>query len=149
MATVTAPFHQVKILIGDGASPEVFTQLCLLNTSRSFDMTNNMQDDEVPDCSDVEAPATILRQIRSTDFQISGEGKLHVINLATVLAWANGGAARNVRIEVGTSSNGGQRISGAFFLTQFSVSGTFKEVATASVTLMPADSGAITIAALA
>lgn len=149
MATVTAPFSQVKVLVGDGESPEVFTPLCMVNLSRSFDATNNMQDDEVPDCEDADAPARILRQVRSQDFQISGEGKLHVTNLATMMSWWKDGEAKNVRLEIGTSSNGGQRISGAFFLSGFSGAAAYKETATANVTLMPADTGALAIAALA
>jgi hypothetical protein len=87
MATVEAPFDQVKILVGDGEVSEAFAELCLVNLSRSMTFTNNMQDDEIPDCTDVTAPAGIKREVRSTDFEISGEGKLHVTNLATMLAW--------------------------------------------------------------
>jgi hypothetical protein len=149
MATVEAPFDQVKILVGDGEESETFTQLCLVNLSRSMSFTNNMQDDEIPDCTDVTKPAGIKREVRSKDFEISGEGKLHVTNLATVLEWWNTGEARNIRAEVGTSSNGGQRISGAFRLATFELTGAFKETATATVSFMPADTRDIVIAALA
>lgn len=148
MATVTAKFSEVGVLVGDGASPEVFTQLCLLNLSRSLDLTNAMQDDEIPDCTDVDAPASVNRQVRSKDLQVSGEGKLHVTNLSTMLNWWKDGEKKNVRLEVGTSGNGGQRISGEFFLSQFTITGQFAETATASVTLMPANTGALAVTAL-
>ena len=145
MATVEAPFDQVRILVGDGATPEVFTQLCLVNLSRSMTFTNNMQDDEIPDCTDVTKPARIKREVRSRDFEISGEGKLHLTNLVTMLDWWEDGVTKNIRAEVGGSGNGGRRISGAFFLSSFEVTGTFKETATASVSFMPADTGALTV----
>lgn len=148
MATVEAPFDQVKILVGDGESPEVFTQLCLVNLSRSMSFTNNMQDDEIPDCTDVTKPAGIRREVRSTDFEISGEGKLHLTNLATMLNWWKDGDAKNVRAEVGAAGTGGQRISGAFRLASFEITGQFKETATATVSFMPADTRALSVAAL-
>lgn len=149
MATVEAPFDQVKILVGDGEESEAFTQLCLVNLSRSMTFTNNMQDDEIPDCTDVTKPAGIKREVRSTDFEISGEGKLHVSNLDLMLAWWQNAEKKNIRAEIGTSSNGGQRISGAFYLSSFELTGPFKETATASVSFMPVDTRDLTVAALA
>lgn len=149
MATVEAPFDQVKILVGDGEVSEAFVELCLVNLSRSMTFTNNMQDDEIPDCTDVTAPAGIKREVRSTDFEISGEGKLHVTNLATMLAWWQDAEKKNVRAEIGVAGSGGQRISGAFYLSSFEITGAFKETATASVSFMPVDTRDLTVAALA
>ena len=148
MATEEVRFDQVKILLGDGESPEEFTQLCLVNLSRSMTFTNNMQDDEIPDCTDVTKPAGIKREVRSTDFEISGEGKMDVTNLATMLTWWKDAEKKNIRAEVGTSSNGGQRISGAFYLSSFEITGAFKETATASVSFMPVDTRDLAVAAL-
>jgi hypothetical protein len=156
MATVEAPFDQVKILVEvstpaiDPEDPPVLTypQLCLVNLSRSMSFTNNMQDDEIPDCTDVTKPARIRREVRSKDFEISGEGKLHLTNLATMLEWWEDGAAKVIRADIGSSSNGGQRIQGSFYLATFEITGTFKETATATVSFMPADTGAIAITAL-
>lgn len=149
MATVEAPFDQVKILVGDGEAEEAFTQLCLVNLSRSMTFTNNMQDDEIPDCTDVTKPAGIKREVRSTDFEISGEGKLHVTNLALMLAWWKNAEKKNIRAEVGAVGTGGQRISGSFYLSSFEITGAFKETATASVSFMPVDTRDLTVAALA
>lgn len=149
MATVEAPFDQVKILVGDGEASEAFTELCLVNLSRSMTFTNNMQDDEIPDCADVTKPAGIKREVRSTDFEISGEGKLHVTNLAMMLAWWQDAEKKNIRVEVGPATSVGQRISGAFYLSSFELTGAFKETATASVSFMPVDTRDLVIAALA
>jgi hypothetical protein len=47
------------------------------------------------------------------------------------------------------AGSGGQRISGAFYLSSFEITGAFKETATASVSFMPVDTRDLTVAALA
>lgn len=149
MATVTADFSQLKIFIGDGVTPtEGFTEFCMVNMSRNFSKTAATEDDEVPNCSDVTDPASILRQVRSVDYNVGGEGKLHQTDLATALAWC-GGAAKNVRIEIGTVAGGGYRVAGSFLMTAFEITGSFKQTLSANITLVPADSGAVTETALA
>jgi len=147
MATVTAAFTEVAIAVGDAASPEVFTPWCLANLTRNFAKRANITEDEVPDCTALTDPMAVLRTVRSVDYSFSAEGKLHITDLAAARAWV-GGAAKNCQIDIGTASNGGQRFSGAFLLESLEIVVQNKETATVSIQLVPADSSAITEAAL-
>lgn len=73
-ATVIS-YSKFRIKIGNGASPEVFTAPCGLN-ARSLNQTKNMSEIDIPDCTDEDAPAAVAREVRSTDWSISGEGVL-------------------------------------------------------------------------
>jgi hypothetical protein len=148
MTTVTADFTEVQVSVGNAdGPPETFTPFCLVNMSKSVAKSSNLSEDEVPDCANPGDPADIRRQVRSIDYSISGEGKLHVTDLATALGWV-GGAAKNCQIDVGTSSNGGYRLEGPFLMQSFEIGSQRKETATATIQLVPSDTGSITETAL-
>lgn len=147
MTTVTADFGEVKISIGDGGDPENFAPFCLVNLSKTVSKSVNLTEDEIPDCDNPGDPMAIVRKVRSVDFSIAGEGKLHVTDLAMAEAWA-GGQVKNCQIDIGTAANGGRRWSGAFYLQSFEISAQNKETASASIQLVPVDTSAIVEAAI-
>jgi hypothetical protein len=71
----TFPFSAMKVLLGDGASPETFSVFCGMN-ARSLNETKNFSEIDIPDCADEDAIAVVGREVRSTDWNISGEGVL-------------------------------------------------------------------------
>jgi hypothetical protein len=62
------------ILFGDGADPEVFTQLCgLKNFSLSVTYASAFEEEDF-DCADPEAVAQTLREVGAQDWSMTGSG---------------------------------------------------------------------------
>lgn len=93
----TLSFSKMRILLGDGASPEVFTAPCGLNT-RALRRTKNTNEIDVPDCSDEDAAAWVAREVRSLDWTVTGEGVLAVEALEAWEAFFVGTDSRNLQI---------------------------------------------------
>lgn len=131
-------FNGSKILvkIGDGGSPETFAHPCLINTSRSVQGSVTTVDSVVPDCSDPDAPAWIEREKDSISYTISGEGLMNRADIGDYLAWLKSADPKNVQVVIADGLSGAQVLSGAFHLTEFQISGTRKEKATCSITLV-------------
>ena len=147
MATEEVRFDQVKVLVGDGESPEVFEKTCMLNLNKAFTLTNNMQDDEIPDCTDETKPAGIRRVVRSQDIDISGNGKIHQPKLAMMVNWWKDAEKKNIRLEFGAAPNG-LRATAQFYLATFEVSADFASTGEVSISLMPADTRDLAFVAL-
>lgn len=125
--------EEILIQIGNGASPEVFAHDCMINASRSISLTATTRDQTIPNCSDPSKPDKTVRSVDALDSQISGDGKLHK---TSVKAWADRrGQVVNVRGRIA----GALRVAGPYILTEFTITGTAREFATASVTLVQAD----------
>lgn len=74
-APTTARFGKFRVLLGDSASPIVYTAPCGF-TSKSLTLTKNLQDINLPDCDDPDAPAWVGRDVQSLSAAIAGEGVL-------------------------------------------------------------------------
>jgi hypothetical protein len=97
----TYPFSQFLVKIGDGGSPEVFTDPCGL-TSKGFTRSANMNDVNIPDCDDPDAPSWLGREVVSYQGQIAGSGVLAKESYEVWEDWWETAETRNVRIELGT-----------------------------------------------
>jgi hypothetical protein len=97
----TYPYSQFFIKIGDGASPEVFTDPCGL-TSKGFVRTANMNDTNVPDCDNADAPAWLGRDVVSYQASIAGSGVVAEESREVWKEWWVMAETRNVLIEIGT-----------------------------------------------
>lgn len=69
----TAKFGKFRILLGDGATPEVFAAPCGF-TSKSLTLSKNLQEIDIPDCDDPDAIAWIGRDAQNLSAQIQGDG---------------------------------------------------------------------------
>jgi hypothetical protein len=96
----TYPFSQFLVKIGDGGSPEVFTDPCGL-TSKGLTRTANLNDTNIPDCDDPDAPSWLGRDVVSYQGAIAGSGVVATESFDTWEDWWNAGETRNVRIELG------------------------------------------------
>lgn len=123
----------IYVKIGDGASPEVFTHSCLINTSRGLQMQSNGQDVNVPDCSDPTSPAWRDHLKTGLSATISGSGRLDTAAIALFDAWWRADTAKNVQVWVNTHGYW----LGAFKCTNFQIEGDPQsgEYITAQVTL--------------
>nr|WP_278520725.1 phage tail tube protein [Brucella anthropi] len=99
----TARFGKFLVLLGDGATPEVFSMPCGF-TSKSLNLSNNLTDIEIPDCDDPDAPFWTARDIQSMSAQISGEGVLAAEAIPTWSAARQNMDGVNCRVEVEFSS---------------------------------------------
>lgn len=111
---------QLYIKVGNGASPEVFSHPCLINTTRGIQFQSNGQDIAVPDCADPDALAWTEHEKQELSATITGAGLLDNI-LATIQfydAWFRSPDSRNVQVWTGTSG----KWAGAFHLTDLNVS---------------------------
>lgn len=135
---------QLIVQIGNGASPEVFTADCLINTTRGIAFSSSTQEDIVPDCDNPEDPAWVEITKDGLKATVTGAGKLHVDSIATWDDWFASDDAKNVRFLV--SSKGYWQ--GAFKLTEWTPADNpdRKEKVNASITL--ASHGAVTWTAL-
>nr|DAE48850.1 MAG TPA: major tail protein [Caudoviricetes sp.] len=114
---VTARFGKFLVLLGDGATPEVFSMPCGF-TSKSFSLSNNLTDVEIPDCDDPDAPFAVARDIQSYSATISGEGVLAAEAVPTWSAARQNMDGVNCRVEIEFSS-GKLVYAGAFKFENF------------------------------
>jgi len=136
---MTAPnlTSKMLILLGDGASPEVFGQPCGAKT-RDLTLTNNLGEDTVLDCDDpLNTPAVIIRHLESQDFALSIAGM--VAKGASLIAWrgwADGGTAKNIRAQIDEAgADGGGYWAVSAFLGQFQLTGELKQNITFTATI--------------
>ena len=99
MADPTLSNH-LLILLGNGATPEVFAHPCGAS-AQSVKFTNNIGEETVLDCADpLGAMAAIKRWTESQDTEITISGRVAVESFATYREWSDGGAEKNIRIEI-------------------------------------------------
>ena len=115
----TVSFGSFVVKVGDGASPEVFTSPCGL-TSKGFNITNNVAETLVPDCTDPDAPTDIERGVISRSSEISGDGVLASESFSVWQTWADDGLPRNCKVYPKGPSGG--YWAGQYILTSFNMS---------------------------
>ena len=97
----TYPFSKFLVKVGDGNSPEVFTDPCGL-TTKGLTRTANLNDTNIPDCDDPDAPSWLGRDVVSYQGAIAGAGVVAQESYDVWEDWWNAGETRNVRIELGS-----------------------------------------------
>ena len=127
---------KILIMVGDGATPEVFAHPCLINASRSFQLSATTVDSVVPDCDDMEAPAWTEREKDAISATVTGEGVMDADSLEEYLTWVTEAASRNCKIVIADGQAAGQTLTGKFHLTEFQNSGDRKAKTESSITLM-------------
>jgi hypothetical protein len=138
--------EKLLIKIGNGATPEVFSHSCLINTTRGIAFTTNLSETEVADCTTPSNPAKIVRRAKSIDFTVTGEGTLDKTSAFAFLTWLGTAVAKNVQIyQNETGANGGWVISCPMILQNFQITGARGESQTCQLSLVPTD--AYTLAA--
>lgn len=67
---------RIHIAMGDGATPEVFTPMCGINT-KNYQQTRATTDTTDWDCTDPDATPAVVRDVGPADWTLSGSGLLH------------------------------------------------------------------------
>lgn len=96
---VTARFGKFRVLLGDDASPIVYTSPCGF-TSKSLTLTKELTDVNLPDCDDPDAVAWVGRDASSLSASVSGEGVMASQSVETWLDAFEDVESVPVKIEV-------------------------------------------------
>lgn len=116
----TLAASKLLILIGDGGAPEAFTAPCGL-TSRGINFSKELNDTQVPDCDDPDAPQWVERVATALSGTVSGSGVLAKEALDTWRAFFFSTATKRCRIKL--DGVGWGYWEGAFHCSTFNVSG--------------------------
>ena len=95
----TAKFGKFRVMLGDGASPEVFAAPCGF-TNKSLTLTKNLTEINLPDCDDPDAVAWVGRDATSLSMSVSGEGVLASESVETWLDAFDSSDPVSVRVEI-------------------------------------------------
>ncbi|MFU0504116.1 phage tail tube protein [Pseudaminobacter sp. NGMCC 1.201702] len=98
-APVTAKFGKFRILLGDSASPMVYSAPCGF-TSKSLTLGKSLSEVSLPDCENPDLPITIGRDVQSISASVSGEGVLAASSVETWLTAYESTDSVPVKIEV-------------------------------------------------
>jgi hypothetical protein len=112
---------KLLLLVGNGASPEVFGEPCGL-TTKSFDLSASTNTTVIPDCDDPEAGAWEATDINALSGTASGNGVMSVESFSVWNTWFLSTENRNMQIKLDHADLG--HYAGAFKLTSFKLSGT-------------------------
>ena len=126
--------EKILILIGDGASPEVFAHPCLINAERGITFGSSTNPEVVPDCDDPSAPGWVQTEVDGLNATINGSGMHDVGSTEEFFAWYESGESRNVKVK--EDKVGGSTFTGAFKLTEYNFAGNRKAKATGGITLV-------------
>lgn len=128
----------VKLLIkvGDGATPEVFSTPCSINAERGITFTAGVNDQDIPDCSNPDAIAWVVREKTNLSASITGSGVLDTEDAEFFFDWLKSEDPKNVKVIVDVpASAGGVIFTGSFHLGEFSITGNRAEKMQASISL--------------
>lgn len=130
----TVPFSKFKVLLGNGATPEVFSAPCGL-TANSIAFSKDTNSTVVPDCADPDAAGWVERDVVSNSATITGSGVMATESLATWRTAFEAGVSVNARVQVDVPAPAGGYWSGAFHVTRFEPGGTRGNRASVAITM--------------
>jgi predicted secreted protein len=100
---VTARFGKFRVLLGNSATPIVYTAPCGF-TSKSLALNKSLSDVSLPDCLDPDKPIVLGRDVESISATVSGEGVLAASSVATWVDAYESSDSIPVKIEIEFSS---------------------------------------------
>jgi hypothetical protein len=112
---------KLLLLLGNGASPEVFAEPCGL-TTKGWEMAASTNTNLIPDCDDPEAPAFESTDINGISGNASGNGVMAVESYSVWRTWFLSAAGKNMRITLDHDDLG--YYEGSFKLTNLKTTGT-------------------------
>jgi hypothetical protein len=129
---------KLRVKISDGASPEVFTADCLINTSRGIKFTSDTKQTIMPDCDNPDDPAWKSVTKDGLSATITGAGMLYTASVADWFDWFNSDDSKNIQFDLYVPlASGGGYWQAPFKLTDFEItSDGNKEQSTCNVTLV-------------
>lgn len=96
---VTLTFSKFRVLLGDGATPEIFDAPCGFN-ARALNQSKNLTEVDIPDCDNEDAPTWVGRDVRSMTWSVTGEGVLAADSVQDWEAFWASNTSKSVKIEM-------------------------------------------------
>ena len=127
------PGTKLLILVGNGATPEVYSEPCGL-TTKSYDMAASTNSTLIPDCADPEAPAWEAKDVNALSATLTGSGVMAVESFDTWEGWFSTASSRNIQIKLDDSDLG--QWQGSFILTALKYGGARGQKVTLEVTMV-------------
>lgn len=132
----TIKFSKLRVLLGDGATPEVFSAPCGF-TERSFVRSKALNEVILADCDNEDLAPAVGRDVASVDWSVSGQGVLAAESVVVWDRFVEQTTSKNVRIElIFPSPLGTLTYTGAAHLESFEVTGSVGNRVTASVNIV-------------
>lgn len=132
--------NYADIMFGNGADPEVFVQLCGINTRGITITYSSAFEAEDYDCNDPEANAKTIREVGAQDWSISGSGLYNRAQMAALRALH--GASQSWRFMLdepdGDDIDDGYW-QGRGFISSFEITGNDGQWTQVSMTITGAD----------
>ena len=123
---------KLLILVGDGASPEIFAQPCGL-TTRGITFTASTNSTLIPDCDDPELPAWDAKDVNALSAQVTGNGVMAVESFDVWNDWFQNATPTNCQIELDDPALG--HWEGQFILSSLKYGGQRGQKVTVDVTM--------------
>lgn len=137
---------KLVLKVGNGADPEVFTAKCSINAARGISFSATTREFNIPDCSDPDMITWLAREKDSLSVSVTGAGMLNTTDVSDFFDWWKGEDAKNCQVVVDVpSADGGVIFTGAYHLTEFSITGDRGGKQECAITL--ASDGEVTSAA--
>jgi predicted secreted protein len=130
----TFRFSGVRVLVGDGADPEIFAAPCGF-TERSLSLSKDLGETNTPDCLDEDAASWTERDVTAKSASITGQGVLAADALPTWQAFFDSDVSTKCRVELWRAGAKVGQWEGAFQLETLEIGATRGERATINVTL--------------
>lgn len=130
---ITARPGKMRILLGDGADPEVYTAPCGM-TTKGLTISKNLGEVSIPDCDDPDAPYWLSRDVETLSASISGDGVLAAESEDEWNAAAFSTDSVNAKVEIEFSS-GTRTFSGAFHLDSFAINAAQGQRVSANISM--------------
>lgn len=127
---------KLLILVGDGASPEVFAQPCGL-TNNGITITTATGSTVVPWCDAPEDVAWETKEATSLSMNVTGSGVMAVESFDIWNEWVLSGEAKNVQVKLDAVGLG--HYEGPCILSSFKLTGQRGQKVTVDITLDNAD----------
>jgi hypothetical protein len=142
VAAAVISFSKFRVLLGDGASPEVFSAPCGFN-SRALNRAKNLNEVVIPDCDDEDEPAWVGREIVSLTWGVTGDGVLAEQSIEMWEDFFDSTVSRSVRVEIDLPTQATLTKEGKAHLSTFNIVGNRGEKVTVNIEL--AGDGALVV----
>lgn len=131
----TIKFGKMKVELGDGETPEVFSAPCGF-TQKGFSRNKSLNEVAIPDCDDPDAPVVLGTDVSTIGWAVTGEGVLAAEAIDLWDSFYDSTASRNVKITLEFDApTGGIVYVGKAHLETFEITGALGSRVTASVSL--------------
>lgn len=134
--------HKYVVSIRDEANPTEYNRILVLNTNVSAKSQLNLEEAELPDLADFDAPYFIDRTVKSHDYTIEGAGMVDARYIGELLEYhlgAKAGEIMNLKLQqIAPAGGGGYTITGPFIMDNISENAEYKKASDCSLSFKKA-----------